>query len=205
MEWIKKIIEKHTKEDGTIDMESAMKDINTEFPKNAVPKETYNDVSGQLKTANATIKTLKDNNADSESLQKTIKDHEITIEKLQSDAKEELETLKFNHALENALNKAGSKSVKATKALLDMNSLKGSKNVDSDVETQIKALRESDPYLFNDVDPGGTGGSKGNGSKSGKPPVNNPWSKESFNLTEQGKLLKEQPELAKQYQASAKK
>lgn len=35
--------------------------------------------------------------------------------------------------------------------------------------------------------------------------VKNPWSKEHFNLTEQGRLLRENPELAKQLMANAKK
>jgi len=41
MEWIKALIEKHTK-DGQLDQEELIKDINTEFPKYAVPKEQYN-------------------------------------------------------------------------------------------------------------------------------------------------------------------
>lgn len=40
--------------------------------------------------------------------------------------------------------------------------------------------------------------------KGGNPPTNNPWSKEHFNLTEQGKILRENPELAKKYIAEAK-
>lgn len=41
MEWIKALIEKHTK-DGQLDQEELIKDINKEFPKYAVPKEQYN-------------------------------------------------------------------------------------------------------------------------------------------------------------------
>ena len=37
------------------------------------------DLEGQLKTSNDTIKDLKKNNADNETLQKTIKEHETTI------------------------------------------------------------------------------------------------------------------------------
>lgn len=45
MEWIKVILEKHKNEEGTIDVEQAIKDINKEFPNNAVPKDTYNDLA----------------------------------------------------------------------------------------------------------------------------------------------------------------
>lgn len=37
------------------------------------------------------------------------------------------------------------------------------------LEEQIKALKESKPYLFKDTDPEGTGGSKGGGAKDKKP------------------------------------
>lgn len=49
--------------------------------------------------------------------------------------------------------------------------------------------------------PQNNGGGSGNagGAGSGK----NPWSKDHFNLTEQGRLLKEDPELAKQMKAEA--
>lgn len=38
MEWIKKIIEKHTGEDGKLNLAEAIKEINKEAPKNVVPK-----------------------------------------------------------------------------------------------------------------------------------------------------------------------
>ena len=41
--------------------------------------------------------------------------------------------------------------------------------------------------------------------KGGEPITNNPWNKEHYNLTQQGKLLKENPELAKKYMAEARK
>lgn len=41
MEWLKNLIEAHTK-DGKLDTEALMTAMNTEFPKYAVPKDTYN-------------------------------------------------------------------------------------------------------------------------------------------------------------------
>ncbi|MFL7796636.1 hypothetical protein OIM93_06945 [Clostridium chauvoei] len=66
MEWLRKLLESAKIVDGRLDIEALMKDINTEFPKNAVPKETFNDINGQLKTANTTIADLKKNNVDNE-------------------------------------------------------------------------------------------------------------------------------------------
>jgi hypothetical protein len=54
MEWIKVLIEKHTK-DGQLDQEELIKDINTEFPKYAVPKEQYNALAEAKKRLDAGI------------------------------------------------------------------------------------------------------------------------------------------------------
>ena len=59
MEWIKQILAKHMKEDGTLDMEAANKEIDKEFPVNAVPKDQYNNLSSQLAEANKTLKSLE--------------------------------------------------------------------------------------------------------------------------------------------------
>ena len=56
MEWIKKIIEKHTGEDGKLNLAEAIKEINKEAPKNAVPKDVYNTVAAEKKTAEAKVK-----------------------------------------------------------------------------------------------------------------------------------------------------
>ena len=56
MEWIKKIIEKHTGEDGILNLAEAIKEINKEAPKNVVPKDVYNTVAAEKKAAEAKVK-----------------------------------------------------------------------------------------------------------------------------------------------------
>jgi len=73
------------------------------------------------------------------------------------------------------------------------------------LEEQLKVLQEKKPYLFKADEPDGTGGSKGGGARDKGSQVENPWSKEHFNLTEQGRLLREDPEKAKALMVSAKK
>ncbi|MDC4242537.1 phage scaffolding protein [Clostridium tertium] len=107
MEWLRKLLEGAKIVDGKLDIEALMKDVNTEFPKNAVPKETFNDINTQLKTANTTIEDLKKNNADNETLQQTIKAHEATIESLKNEA---LNTFK-TYALKDKLKELGVKDV----------------------------------------------------------------------------------------------
>ncbi|GIQ63625.1 scaffold protein [Paenibacillus cisolokensis] len=81
-------------------------------------------------------------------------------------------------------------------------------NVKSGLDDQVKALRESKAFLFVQKDDNGTkfkGAKPPEGSdKSGGGGQKNPWSREHFNLTEQGRILRENPELAKQLMAAAK-
>lgn len=107
MEWIKQIIAKHTKEDGTVDVEAVNKEISAEFPKNAVPKDQYNSKVQELKTANDTLTTLQKDNKDAESLQAEITKYKDEVEKLQADQAEKDK----NYALKDALTQAGAKDV----------------------------------------------------------------------------------------------
>lgn len=107
MEWIKQIIAKHTKEDGTVDVEAVNKEISAEFPKNAVPKDQYNSKVQELKTANDTLTTLQKDNKDAESLQAEITKYKDEVEKLQAGQAEKDK----NYALKDALTQAGAKDV----------------------------------------------------------------------------------------------
>ena len=74
MEWLKEILVKHTKDDGTVDTEALNKEIKQEFPKHAVPKDQYNNIADSLKEANSTIKTLENKVQDNPEVQKEIRD-----------------------------------------------------------------------------------------------------------------------------------
>lgn len=133
------------------------------------------------------------------------------IEKLQGEnkaAKEkfegDLKQLQVNNAVEKALIGAKAKNIKAVKALLDLNGAELDGETVKGLADQLKKLQEGEDskFLF---DLQGNQQFKGiKPSESGdKPPRgNNPWSKEHFNLTEQGRMLKENPELAAQMQAA---
>ena len=198
MEWLRKLIEGAKKnDDGSIDIDDLMKQVNTEFPKNAVPKSTYKDVKGQLDTANNTIKDLKKNNQDNEELQQTIKDHETTIKNL----KENATKTEKEYALKDKLKDLG---VTDADYLIykhggvDKFTFDG-ENKPIGVEETIKSYKESIPHIFKTdkiephYDPVG----------GGAPTGTNPFAKDTFNLTEQGKLLKENPAQAKELAAAA--
>ncbi|EHK2355233.1 phage scaffolding protein [Clostridium perfringens] len=92
MEWLRKLLEGATITDGKLDIDGLMKVINTEFPKNAVPKDKYNEVSNDLKTANKTLDNLRKNHKDVEDLQKEIEGYKTKMSDLEATrAKEQKE------------------------------------------------------------------------------------------------------------------
>lgn len=147
MEWLKKLLEGAKITDGKLDVEALMTSINAEFPKNAVPKDKYNDISGQLKTANDTIRDLKKNNSDNETLQNTIKDHEKTIDNLKADsAKREKE-----YAIKSALEKEGCTDsdyimFKAKEALEKLDLSK--EDYKTELSNIVKSQKENSPTFF---------------------------------------------------------
>ena len=84
MEWIKKIIEKHTGEDGKLNLAEAIKEINKEAPKNVVPKDVYNTVAAEKKTAEAKVKEYEGTQlSEAEKQQQAIDDANAEKEKYQ--------------------------------------------------------------------------------------------------------------------------
>ncbi|WOO35402.1 hypothetical protein R2R35_16570 [Anaerocolumna sp. AGMB13020] len=104
MKWIRKLIEGALiNGDGRIDLESLMKQINEEFPRNAVPKSEFNQAKKKLKTAMAAIEILRESKSEKEMLLEIIKQQEATIQKLQYDV---VNTIK-SYSLNKQFGKAG--------------------------------------------------------------------------------------------------
>lgn len=81
MEWLKAILEKAVVADGKLDIDSLMKSIKEEFPKNAVPKSEFNqlnetkkDLEGQIKDRDKQLKDLGEKVKGNEEAEKTIKE-----------------------------------------------------------------------------------------------------------------------------------
>jgi hypothetical protein len=198
MEWLKNLIENATKnEDGTINIDELMKSINTEFPKNAVPKATFNDVNGQLKTANDTIKDLQKDNKDNEDLQTKVKDYEKKIEIMETESANKIKEL----VLKDKLRDAG---VKDADYLIFKHGGVDKFNYDSTgnligLEDTLKPYRESMPYNF------ATGKIETKYDPAGgeAPKATNPFAKDTFNLTKQGELIKQDPVQARKLAEAA--
>lgn len=148
-------------------------------------------------TLNETVKNLEKEAGLSESLKLQIEDYKSKV----ADKDKQIEKIQYEAKLEVALNSSNARNVKALKGLLDMEKIVlGEDGNITGLDEQLEALKESDGYLFNDNKPGGLGGTKTHPRKTA---IKNPFSKEYFNVTEQCKLMKENPTLAEQMRAQA--
>ena len=186
LEWLQTILEGAKVEDGKLDVTAVMNAVKSEFPKNAVPKTEFNDKVKELKAAEGTIAELKKNAGDNIELTEKIKNYEEQIRTMQTEA---ANTAK-SYALKAKLTEAGA---------LDSDYLIY-KQGGLDKFNFDKPLRESLPHLFKtESKPNGYNPAGGSGSGG----IVNPWKKESFNMTEQGKILKNDPVQAKQLASAA--
>jgi chromosome segregation ATPase len=152
----------------------------------------------QIKTNEGTIETLKKTNKDNETLQQTIKDHEATIQTLKTTYEGKIKELTINTAIQSKLTDAKYPELISGKFDKTKLSLSEDGTQVFGIDEQLVTIKEQYKDLFTPVVTGREPNNKG-GSGAGQ---KNPWSKEHFNLTEQGKLLKDNPELAKQFMAS---
>ncbi len=104
-----------------------------------------------------------------------VKDLQGQIAKLKQDLADkdaahqtELANMAFDRALEGAITAARGKNAKAIKALLDVDTLKASKNQEADIKTALEGLQKDSGYLFDTGNPppdfsagAGTGGAVG--------------------------------------------
>jgi len=157
MEWIKTLLEKHTKE-GKLDMEAFMAELKTEFPKNAVPKDVYNaaadakkKLEADLKDRDQQLEELKKSAGASEDLKRQIQ----TLQEENKKAKEKYEADLRDLTLTNAIKLAVAGKVHdedLVASLIDKTKLviDGDKVVGLD--EQLKSLQESKAFLFKPAD-----------------------------------------------------
>lgn len=168
---------------------------------NFIPKSRFDEVNEAKKELEKQIsdrdKQLKDLSAKAqgnEELTKQIEELQLSNKQTKDDYENKIASIQFNYALEGALTGAKCKNNKALKALLNLDEVKYQEGKLEGLESQIESLKKEASYLFDiESNPGSKGFNPG-----GEPGFKNPFSKEHFNLTEQAKLLKENPSLANQ-------
>lgn len=145
------------------------KELQAEQAKVAAAEADRDKYKEQLDTATAELGKFKD-----------VKPEELqaTIQKLQADLKakddeyaaKEADRL-FRDSVKEAITAAGGRNEKAVMALLDIDSLKNSKNQKDDIKSALEALKKDNDYLFSSEEPiknptGPTGGSGGGDASS---------------------------------------
>lgn len=150
MEWLQKVLSNAVyEEDGKLDLEATMKKINEEAPKHVIPKEQYNAKTKELETANDTIKDLKKNNADNETLQTTINDHEATIKQLKKDHEKEMKGIKIDSAISKILADSQAKHPDLLSSMFDREKLIVSEDGKvTGLDEQLNGIKETYKDMF---------------------------------------------------------
>lgn len=133
------------------------------------PFADYDTIKTQLSEAQKTIKGFQDQGADIEAVRKSAKEWEDKYNQAIADHKKEMEDLAFDGLLKDAIQTAKGRSDKAIRALLEVDTLKASKNQAEDIKAALEALKKDNGYLFDDgsTPPPYAGGSgKGPGMKT---------------------------------------
>ena len=204
MEWLKELLKKVGIEEAKLD--GLIADIGKELPKYFIPKDKYNEVAeakkkleADLAARDTQLEELKKAAGTSEELKAQIEQLQAENQKAAEEWQAKMAQMQLDFAIEKALTAAKAKNAKAVKALLDLEKVKLDGEQLLGLEDQLKTLKETDPYLFGDS--GKVGGGT-NPPGVGDPEIN-PWKKETWNLTMQGKILREDPAKAARMKAEA--
>lgn len=132
-------------------MEWNGQDIKAEQEKTAAAKRERDNYKSQLDTATQSLEKFKD--IDPEAMQSEIE--KLTQELNDKDKEYEEKEAKrlFLDDVKEAIRTVGGRSEKAVLAMLDIDTLRQSKNQTEDIKKALDVLKESDAYLFRDDEP----------------------------------------------------
>lgn len=156
MEWLKTLIEKHTK-DGVLNQEELLKEVNKEFPNHAVPKDQYNSVAdaktkleGDIKERDSQLEKLK--GIDAAGLQ-------AEIERLQGENKtakeayeKDLKDLQLANAIKLALSGKVHDEDLASQLIKKEELILSEDGKVVGLDDQITKLKEGKAFLFKESD-----------------------------------------------------
>lgn len=108
------------------------------------------DLKSQLSERDEQLEELK--KVDADGLQAKIDELQEANETTKNEYEEKLQQQAFEHKLHNTLKESGVRNAKAVKALLDIESIKLDGEDLLGLDDQLKALQESDGYLFESDD-----------------------------------------------------
>lgn len=151
-EQIDKVLDMHHAEYDPVknDLDTAQADLTAEKEKTATQEKTISDLKKDLGE-------FKD--VDVSGLQKKIEDLENDIKTKDATHQQEISDRDFNDLLKESIAAVKGKNAKAITALLDVDTLKTSKNQKEDISAALKALteKEDSKMLFGEPDPNPVG------------------------------------------------
>ena len=124
----------------------------------------------QLANANAQLKTAQDGLAAFDGKKKP-EEYEAELAKLKADMKAQAEGFAFDNALDAAILGKKGRSVKAVRALLDLDALKGSADRSTDIAKALDEAAKANPWAFGEDGAAGVA-VVSTGAEHGAPPAN---------------------------------
>lgn len=106
----------------------------------------------QLTAAQAQLKTAQDGLAAFDGKKKP-EEYEAELAKLQADLKAQADGFAFDNALDTAILGKKGRSIKAVRALLDVDSLKGSADRSADIAKALDEAAKANPWAFGEDAP----------------------------------------------------
>ncbi len=118
-----------------------------------IPKQKFDDVNTSLKDYKDQLKDRDDQleelkKVDTEGLKQRIQELQQENDTTKNDYEQKLQQKTFDYALKDALSVARVRNPKAAKALLDLENIKLDGDKLLGLDDQLKGLKESDSYLF---------------------------------------------------------
>jgi len=156
----------------------------------------------QLEERDDQLETLQTQAKGNEELESTIQELRDQNDALQQQHEQEITERDLHYAVDMRLRDEQARNPRAVKALLDWDTIK----LDDDgrvvgLDEQLKKIKESDDYLFGET------GVKGKDPKTDVENPDdlgeNPWSEEHWNLTEQMRLFRNDPDAARELRERA--
>lgn len=187
-------------------MEAAEKEFKAFLDGSYVPKARFNEVNEEKKTLQATVsdrdkqlEELKKTSGDTAALNKKIEQLQADNKKAKEESEAKIKEMQLTNAIKLAIvGKVHDEDI--VSGLFDRSKLILSEDGKvTGLDEQLKTIEKNKPFLFKENK--GGGGYTPNAGKG--TPAKNPFAKDSFNLTEQGKLLISNPEEAKRLAAEA--
>lgn len=160
---VKKQIPGITEEQLNWVMQANGEDINREKSAAAALQTQLDNANAQLKTAQDGLKAFEG--------KKKPEEYEAELTKLKADMKAQADGFAFDNALNTAIMGKKGRSVKAVRALLDVDALKGSTDRSTDIAKALDDAAKANPWAFGEDGVAGVA-VVSTGAEHGAPPAN---------------------------------